>query len=405
MRSKLAIVALVLALAASAKALDLRLLWTYKAGWVIEGLAFSDNGNLGAASWDHCAYVFDQSGNLLNKVCGSIWMSDASYCCGRFGFVNGDGYAYITDESGNLIKKVHVGDYYDAVITMLENGFIAGRWRLAYFDLNGTKRWDVDVGLVGNGPSVYNGYVYVANWLWDKLLILKLSDGSEVKEISYGEPAYDTAVCGNYLAVTTGTHLHLYSLEDPANPRELWSVGGIADGWQVAFSPDCEYVAVADRDGYKLYIYDLNGNKVLEKGYGSTDDDQVTAVAWWRDRIAVGLANGTIYVYKVEGYAPSAPNGTQPPQTTTAPITTTSSQTSTTTVSVPTNTSITVTTMPANVSAVTSVTHSTTVTTSSQSSSTTSTTETATSTATKVPGPFLLALIPMAFGLRRARRK
>jgi len=335
MRSRLATLALVFALAISAKALDLWLLWSYNTGDRISGLAFSDDGNLGAASWDGCAYVFDQSGTLLNKVCGGDWMDDASYCCGRFGFVNLDDYAYITDESGNLIEKVYVGDDYDWAITMLPDGFIAGDTRLAYFDLNGNKGWDVDVGYVDNGPSVYGDYVYVADDNWNKLLILKLSDGSEVNEISYDEYAWDAAVCGNYLAVVTAYHLYLYSLDDPANPMELWGVGGITGGWQVAFSPDCEYVAVADWNGWRLYIYDLNGNKVLEKGYGS----EVTAIAWWQDRLAVGLDDGTIYVYKGEGYAPSA-----------------------------------------------------------QSSSTTE-------TATKVPGPFLLALIPMALGLKRARRK
>jgi len=327
MRSKLAIVALVLALAASAKALNLWLLWTYSTGDIIVGLAFSDDGNLGAASVGDCAYVFDPNGNLLNKVCGDDDMVDASYCCRRFGFINFDDNAYITDESGNLIKEVYVGDDYDEAITMLENGFIAGQHRLAYFDFNGNKVWDVGIGYVANGPSVYEDYVYAADYNWNKLLILKLSDGSKVNEISYGEGTVDTAVCGNYLAVTTDTHLYLYSLDDPANPRELWSVGGFDWTNQVAFSPDCKYVAATDRYGHKLRIYDVKGNEVLEKDYGTG----VWAVAWWQDRIAVGLDDGGIYVYKG--------------------------------------------------------------------------TETATSTALEVPGPFLLALIPMTLGLRRSRRR
>ena len=46
-----------------AHALSLVQLWHYKAGNTIEGLAFSDNGHLGAASDDGCAYVFDPYGN------------------------------------------------------------------------------------------------------------------------------------------------------------------------------------------------------------------------------------------------------------------------------------------------------------------------------------------------------
>jgi len=283
-----------------AHALSLVQLWHYKAGSTIEGLAFSDNGNLGAASWGGCAYVFDQSGNLLNKVCGGDDMDDASYCCGRFGFVNWDKYAYITDQNGNLIKKVHVGGDYVEAITMTEDGFVACRYSCALFDFNGNKKWDLEVGEVENGPSHYNGYWYVADIDWNKLLIVK--DGSVVKEISYGESAYDTAVCGKYLAVSTLHHLYLYDLSDPANPRELWNVGGLSgcggNGClRVRFSPDCKYIAVADTNNHKLKIFDLKGNLVLEKDFGSS----VYSVAWWRDRIAVGLRSGDIYVYKVEG--------------------------------------------------------------------------------------------------------
>jgi len=69
------------------KVLSLTQLWYYKAGGTIEGLAFSDNGNLGAAS--DCAYIFDPNGNLLNKVRGDLDMDDASYSNGRpIGFIN-----------------------------------------------------------------------------------------------------------------------------------------------------------------------------------------------------------------------------------------------------------------------------------------------------------------------------
>ena len=43
-----------------------------------------------------------------------------------------------------------------------------------------------------------------------------------------------------------------------------------------------------------------NENLVLEKKYNT----EVFSVAWWKNRIAVGLRDGRIYVYKVEGYKP-----------------------------------------------------------------------------------------------------
>ena len=267
-------------------------IWSYETGDMIHGLAFSSNGNLGAASHDGCAYIFDPNGNLLNRVCGNDWMVGASYSNGRFGFINNDGYAYITDENGNLIKKIHIGYDYNQAITMTPNGFVACGDRCAFFDFNGDKLWDMDVKAVLNGPSYYQGYWYVANFDSNKLLIIK--DGSIVKEISYDELAFDTAICDKYLAVSTYSYLYLYDLSNPKNPREIWNRGGSNWTYQVAFSPDCKYIAVADTSNHKLKIYDINGNLILEKKY----DAEVWSVAWWRDRIAVGLDDGTMYVYR-----------------------------------------------------------------------------------------------------------
>jgi len=249
----------------------------------VMNLAFSDNLNLGATSHDSCAYVFDKSGNLLNKICGNNDMEDASYCCGKFGFVNWDEYVYITDENGNLIKNLYVGGDYNWSITMTENGFVVCRGRCALFDLNGNKIWDLDVGHVDNGPSYYKGYWYVADYWRDKLLIVK--DGEVVKEISYGEEAYDTAVCDKYLTVSTYSYLYLYDLNDPVNPSQLWSVGGFNEANQVTFSPDCKYIVVTDGNNQKLKIFNIEGDLIDEKKYW----DDVVSVDWKNNRIAVGV--------------------------------------------------------------------------------------------------------------------
>jgi hypothetical protein len=260
----------------------LREAWSYETGQMVSALAFSEDGLLGVASYDRCAYILDQNGKLLNKVCGRYSMYDASYSNGIFGFVNGDGYAYLFKGS-RFWKKVHVGNGYDVAITVLPNGFIVCRYRCAYFDFNGNKIWDVDVRYVNNSPAVYKGYVYAADDY--KLLILRLSNGSKINEISYGEHAWDTAVCGNYLAVGTETHLYLYDISDPANPRELWKVEGFDVARNVAFSPDCKYIAVSDVGNRRLKAFSVYGKLMYEKEYSA----YVTAVAWWGDRIAVGL--------------------------------------------------------------------------------------------------------------------
>ncbi|UXD22712.1 hypothetical protein IPA_07595 [Ignicoccus pacificus DSM 13166] len=321
------VLALLLLLAITSKviAISLTQLWTFKTNGVVEALAFSDDGRLGAASWNGCADILDQNGNLVSGYCRDYGMNDVSFCCNKFGFVKFyhwdlDGNVYIYDLSTGTWKKVYVGDPYDSAITMLKDGFLAGGDNLAYFDFQGNKRWDVSMKYITNGPAVYNGYVYVPRWDWPSegkgaLTILKLSDGSEVRTIKFNERVFDTQVCGNYLALGTAHHVYLYDISNPANPRLLWysnylasscSGGDCWGAYNVAFSPDCRYLVSTDNDDWKIYLFDTQtGRLVLERKF----KNDVNAVAWWRDRIAVGLAggglrNGKIYMFKVEGYEP-----------------------------------------------------------------------------------------------------
>jgi len=273
-------------------------LWHFNAGNAIHDLVFSDNGNLGVSSINGCALVLDPKGKFLEGICRRGWMNDASFCCGKFGFINYDDHVYITDENGNLIKKVYVGRY-DKAITMTEDGFMACRYRCAFFDFDGNKLCDFGVGWVRSGPSYYKGYWYVADGNKKKLLIVK--NGKVINEIGYGERAYDTAVCGRYLAVSTHYHLYLYDLCDRENPNQLWEARGLWEASKIAFSPDCKHIAVANIKNHKLKIYDIEGNLVLDKEYNQHRSwhNEVWAVAWWKDRLAVGLANGDVYMYKV----------------------------------------------------------------------------------------------------------
>ena len=257
--------------------------WSYEIGDKVRALAFSDSGLLGVASWNSCVYIFDQDGKLLNKECGLGWMTDAS-CSGEvFGFTNASGYAYLFKGSA-FWKEVKVGNYYSSAIAVLSDGFIVCGWRCALFDFSGNRKWDATVKYVVNSPAVSEEYAYVADGY--ALRILKLSDGSEVREISSEEYAWNTAVCRNYLAVGTSSHLYLYDISDPESPAELWKAGGFVTVWDIAFSPDCRYVAVADANNQELRIFGINGRLILEKKYGAP----VTAVAWWEDKIAVGLS-------------------------------------------------------------------------------------------------------------------
>jgi len=311
-----------------AQQLELVELWHSKVRSSIYGLAFSDSGNLGVASGhlNSCAYVFSPRGYMLSEVCGSSWMYDASYSNGMFAFVNWDGYVYITNENGDLIKKIYVGEQYNKAVTLRDNNFIACGTECALFNLKGNKLWVVDVGYVLNKPSYSKGYWYIADRHREEVIIVK--DGNIINKIvGYGERVYDTAVCDHYLAVSTWSYVYLYDISEPSTPKLIWREDGFDEVFQVAFSPDCRYIAITDTGNHELKVYDIRGNLVSLVYYGDDYDDKVWSVAWWKDRIAVGLEGGDIYVYKVEGYEPIA---TQP--LTTACKTVTSTVTTTETV-------------------------------------------------------------------------
>ena len=155
-----------------------------------------------------------------------------------------------------------------------------------------TKLWDLYVEEVWYDSPYYNGYWYVVDED-GKLMIVK--DGSVVKEISYGESALDTAVCGKYLAVSACCHLYLYDLSDPANPREIWRVGGFDWAWQLAFSPNCKYILVVDSGHNKLKLFDIEkGDKILERKYKT----EVISIALNGRQIAVG-ASSYLYIYHI----------------------------------------------------------------------------------------------------------
>lgn len=263
----------------------------------INGMAFSDKGVLGVASSDGCAYFFNRNGELIRKDCGPYSMNTISYSSDRFGYINGGEYLYIADSDGQPISEMSIGAYQPTRISMASNGYlICGGGKCYFFEFGKGERWKVSVWSVANNPSHYKSYWYIADPDIYSVLIVK--DGKVVEQLSYGaydSQPYGTAVCGKYLAVATDSYLFLYDLSDPADPERIWRAGGLEGGWEVAFSSDCRYIAVADRRGKKLKIFNIAGASVQSLGFNT----YITAVAWRNDRIAVGLYNGEVIVYNV----------------------------------------------------------------------------------------------------------
>ncbi|UXD21754.1 hypothetical protein IPA_07620 [Ignicoccus pacificus DSM 13166] len=294
----------------------LTLLWRHGFSGTADAVAIADNGNVGVANYDNCAYVLSKTGSVLGKYCGGDDVDDASYCCGKFGFADIDDYDYFLDVTGNYLKAIHVGDDYDFAITMLPNGFIACDDYCGYFTYSGSQIWSTELdGEARNGPAVYKSYVYVPDYGEDEVEILSLSDGSVLNKMSFSSAVHDVGVCGKYLAVVTSNKLYLYKLTDPTDPTYLWSVGNIyindEYSQNLAFSPDCRYVAVADTGNRALKIYDIQGNLVLKRSF----PDPVRGVDWRKDWIAVS-SGYYVYLFKVEGYKPQGAPVTKAQMTT-----------------------------------------------------------------------------------------
>ncbi|UXD22084.1 hypothetical protein IPA_01505 [Ignicoccus pacificus DSM 13166] len=288
------------------------LLWSLRSrGGAYWGLTFSNNGYLGVAS--NCAYIVDPRGEVVSERCPEEGpVRNVSYCCGKFGFAY-KSHVLIYDLKENEWKEIYTGFVGTRAITMLEDGFLAGFDYLAHFDFHGKKKWKVDIQWVENGPVVNEKYVYVPRAYWPRenqgaLTILKLSDGSELKTIKFDEIVWNVQICGNRLAVGTVHNVHLYDISDLLNPRELWRRNGIATecevstchgAWSIAFSPNCKYVASSDVRDMKIHIFDVEtGEQVLEKRFGS----YARSVAWWRDRLVVGIDYKRLHLFKVTGF-------------------------------------------------------------------------------------------------------
>ncbi len=86
-------------------------------------------------------------------------------------------------------------------------------------------------------------------------------------------------------------------MNEPTDPRLLWSVSGLNGAYRAAFSSDCRYLVSTNYHEQRIHIFDvITGRQVLERRF----EDNVCSVAWWEDRIAVGLGNGRVYAFIVD---------------------------------------------------------------------------------------------------------
>jgi outer membrane protein assembly factor BamB len=223
-------------------------------------VAVGDNGLIGVGKGE-CVGILDLKGRVLEKICNQFDMEDASYSNGIFGFLSENNYVYLF-KGAKFWKKMEISPGYGDHIAVLSDGLIAcHRWCM-YITFEGRKKWSADIepitGSIASGLAVSDDYIFVST-VSGRLLIFDRKDGSFLREIQYGEEAQSVAVCENYLAVGTRTHLYLYRITDPELPEEICKVGGFFYAWDIAFMPRCGFVAVADGYHSSVKIIDLDG--------------------------------------------------------------------------------------------------------------------------------------------------
>jgi len=257
-------------------------------------LAVSEDGLLGFIV-DNCAHILDTKNmKIAGKACGEDSMEGASYSHGIFAFVGWDNNVYLF-KGGKYWKKVKVDRDYRRAVTVLPDGFIACYEYCAKFTFDGEKVWDKRIGGIMFRTAVHRGYVYVPDMWKRALLVFRLRNGETVNEIKYGEFASTAVVCRNYLAVGEWNHVYLYDISDPKNPKELWRKDGFGAITDIAFSPDCNTVAVCDEYNQRLVLLSSSGYLV-----GKVEcENEPLSVAWGRSVLAVELTN-RLLIWKFE---------------------------------------------------------------------------------------------------------
>ena len=275
--------------------MELELLWRRISPARNISMAFSEDGLLGVSSF--CS-IYNKEGKR-RKACEYDTIS-VSYCCDTFAFLSKvfGMELILVDKRGNVIGKRKLHSLTYGVGFSNEGFLVCGGGGCKLYDMDWNEVWGIHYNYIAyDRPAYYKGYWYIPTFAG--FVIIKARIAVRERKLPHYEQSLSVDVCDKYLALSTESHIHLFELDDPLKPKMLWMIKGIAMPLSIAFSPDCKYIAVAENDRHRLRIYDLNGNLVFKRRMCC-----VGSVAWWQDRLAVGIENKAICMYKVNEEAP-----------------------------------------------------------------------------------------------------
>ena len=270
--------------------MDLTLLWVLSVTNFIKEVTMS-NSTIALATYDGCIYLYSVNSTLIKRDCLDYRFFGVDYCCNRFAFISSKRIV-ITDEKGNIINEIKIPWMYGMSVKLTQRGVLACYNYCAFYSWDGKLLWKVDVPDSSLGKIAYNGTFFVPTAVFAECIakgvapshIAIIKDGRMIKDLVFNETLLGADSCNDTIAVG-GTKLLLIK------KGRVIELGKYKLIWDLAFSPDCKYIAVSDVNGLK--IVDLKGNVIKEVKI------KPTGVAWVNNLIAVGDAYGKLYLFKV----------------------------------------------------------------------------------------------------------
>ena len=251
--------------------------------------SISTSMGLVSVASDVGAYLFNGTKVLL-KLNGD-YVSTSSYS-NVFAFVRADGKVTLYDVLHKVKVNLKLPSHVAKASKVTQKGLLLC-WKVcAFYNFQGRKLWEFDVKEVIGKPAGEESF-YIPDALANQ--IYAISGGKLLMNRTVNFPL-SVASCDDLIAVGTWSKVYLFD----KNFDELNVLYGFKRVRDLAFSPDCKYLAIADSLNNRLVIVDTKGTLVKEVRF----DVPVNGMDWKGNVMVISLDNGNVKVYKVLGYEP-----------------------------------------------------------------------------------------------------
>ncbi len=278
---------LTLILIAPTFALSLKPIATLRVNGTINSV--STSMGLVSVTTDLGAYLFNGTKAVL--LLKGDYVSTSSYS-NVFAFVRADGKVTLYDVLHKVKVNLKLPNYVAKASKVTRKGLLLCWKSCAFYNFQGKKMWNFDVKEVIGKPAG-EGPFYVPDALANQIYAILNGKLLTNKTVSF---PLSVASCDDLIAVGTWSKVYLFD----NNLDELNVLYGFKRVKDLAFSPDCKYLAIADSLNNRLVIVDMRGSLVKELKFAVP----VNGMDWNGNIMVIGLDDGSVKVYQVLGYEP-----------------------------------------------------------------------------------------------------